>query len=296
MKLGKSKLALAKVINDNGGWPERALWAVQDNCIAFFLGGKPEYKSGDRCWYSNSIDGACVGTITCDEKVTNWHQTILSREEYYHSYPKADADGWIEWNGGECPVGDFDEVQVKYKVDDGSGMEGCEAQELHWHHEDADFDIVAYRLHKPEVKPEFCESVMRSIQDPESKPTIEQLAQDYRNKLDFANSKQQEADDAKADADAALGELKRAGEALWLLIGIANPDREPELVITDWRDLQVNDVIFVGEYDDHESGEYVVIELEDRDYVGSYAVKAAGIDGNGMWIDTAREWRFIRRP
>ena len=39
MKLSKSKLALAKVINENGGWPERALWAAQDNCIAFFLGG-----------------------------------------------------------------------------------------------------------------------------------------------------------------------------------------------------------------------------------------------------------------
>ena len=83
MKLGKSKLALAKVINENGGWPEHALWAVQDNCTAFFLGGKPEYKSGDRCWYSNSIDGACVGTI-------------ISREEYYQAYPKADADGWID--------------------------------------------------------------------------------------------------------------------------------------------------------------------------------------------------------
>lgn len=92
MKLSKSKLALAKVINENGGWPERALWAAQDNCIAFFLGGKPEYKSGDRCWYSNCLDGACVGTITRDEKVTNWHQTILSREEYYQAHPKADAD------------------------------------------------------------------------------------------------------------------------------------------------------------------------------------------------------------
>ena len=96
MKLGKSKLALAKVINENGGWPDRALLAVQDNCIAFFPGGKPEYKSGDRCWYSNSIDVACVGTITSDEKVTNWHQTILSREECYQAYPKADADGWID--------------------------------------------------------------------------------------------------------------------------------------------------------------------------------------------------------
>ena len=87
-KLKPAKQALADAIHQNGGWPERALWAVQDNCIAFFRGGKPEYKSGDRCWYSNCLDGACVGTITRDEKVTNWHQTILSRDEYFTAYPE----------------------------------------------------------------------------------------------------------------------------------------------------------------------------------------------------------------
>lgn len=300
MKLSKSKLALAKAINENGGWPERALWAAQDNCIAFFLGGKPEYKSGDRCWYSNSIDGACVGTITCDEKVTNWHQTILSREEYYHSYPKADADGWIEWNGGECPVGDFDEVQVKYKVDDGSGMEGCEAQELHWHHEDADFDIVAYRLHKPEVKPEFCESVSRIIPEPESKPTIERLAQDYHNKLDFAKRKQQEADEANAAADAALVELERAGEALGLLIGIAKPDREPELVITDWRDLKVGDVIEITGSSNRSWKDHSGMEMTVKDVYPDHDDNDDQVDligESGSWcLGGNTTWRFLRRP
>ena len=95
------------------------------------------------------------------------------------------------------------------------------------------FKITHYRLHKQEVKPEFCESVMRSIPEPESidglcakvteenkhqhvdaKPTIEQLAQDYRNKLDFAKRKQQEADAAKDGADARLKALEIAAEDL----------------------------------------------------------------------------------
>lgn len=264
MKLSKSKLALAKIINENGGWPERALWAVQDNYIAFFLGGKPEYKSGDRFWYSNSIDGACVGTITCDGKVTNWHQTILSREEYYQAYQKADADGWIEWKGGECPVSSLVRVDTKHRC--GRVDTNRRADSAWWNHAGVVGDIVAYRLRNhanmhdtgagdpnPVAEPEFCESVMSSIQEHESidgscakvteenkhqhvdaKPTIEQLAQDYRNKLDLSSRKRQEADDAKAASDAALGELERAGEALGLLIGIAKPDREPELVITDW--------------------------------------------------------------
>lgn len=137
-KLKPAKQALADAIYQNGGWPERALWAVQDNCIAFFLGGKPEYKSGDRCWYSNSIDGACVGTITRDEKVTNWHQCILSRDEYFTAYPeqvnvevknetkhkvevemKSESEATInasDWhkNGELPPVGEVCEAYVDY--------------------------------------------------------------------------------------------------------------------------------------------------------------------------------------
>ena len=224
MKISKCKKELARIISDNGGWPERALWAVQDNCIAFFLGGKPEYKSGDRCWYSNCLDGACVGTITRDEKVTNWHQTILSREEYFHLYPAAEP-----------------------------------------------------------------------AQEPASevKPIIEQLAADYRNAKDYADRKQQEADDAKAAADEALGELERAGEALGLVIGVAMPD--PELVITDWRDLMERDVIWFDGDDEQAAGEYSVLEVEHANYGGNRAIRIDTI-GNDYWIDVTDDWKFIRRP
>ena len=75
---------------------------------------------------------------------------------------------------------------------------------------------------RPEqAKPEFCESVMRSIPEPEAKPIIEQLAADYRNLLDFAKRKQEEADDAKADAEAKLAELVAAGKVLGLVLSVA---------------------------------------------------------------------------
>ena len=69
-----------------------------------------------------------------------------------------------------------------------------------------------------DAKPEFCESVMRSIPEPEAKPTIEQLAADYRNTKDYADRKQQEAYAAKADVDAALAELIDAGEVIGLRV------------------------------------------------------------------------------
>ena len=308
MKLSKSKLALAKVINENGGWPKDCKWSVQHGrgLIGFSI-NKP-VRNGSESWMA---DGGFNFKIEVCKPLKNWHRNVLSREEYYQAYPKADADGWIEWKGGECPVDNDSLVDVKFP--DGSEYFNTDAY-WDWSSE-SDTPISHYRQSKKVVKPEFCESVTHGIPEPESidglcakvteenkhqhvdaKPTIEQLAQDYRHKLDFANSKQKEADEAKAAADAALGELERAGEELGLLIGIAKQAREPELVITDWRDLQVNDVIFVGEYDGYESGEYVVAWLEDSDYDGDYAVIVVGIDGIERCMDTAMEWRFISRP
>ena len=80
-------------------------------------------------------------------------------------------------------------------------------------------------------KPEFCESVMRTIPEPEAKPTIEQLAAEYRNAKDCADSKQQEADEAKAVVEAKLKALELAGEAIGLLLSPITAKQEPELVI-----------------------------------------------------------------
>ena len=306
MKLSKSKLALAKVINENGGWVDgEAIFAAMDgNGDLFGYSGRPQWTVSHGHWYGHTLTCWFFSPIV----INNHHQTILSCEEYYQAYPKADADGWIEWKGGECPVGDFDEVQVKYKVDDGSGMEGCEAQELHWHHEDADFDIVAYRLHKPEVKPEFCESVTHGIPGSESieelcakvteenkhqhvdaKPTIEQLAADYRNLLDFALRKQQEADDAKSDADEALRKMELAGEDIGLVVTPITAKQESELV----SEVKVGDEVECVEsnvYREKYRGMIgTVLEVDDSST--PYLVDFGGEER--IWC---HEVKFIRRP
>ena len=238
MKLSKSKLALAKVINETGGWVDgEAIFAAMDgNGDLFGYSGRPQWTVSHGHWYGHTLTCWFFSPIV----INNHHQTILSCEEYYQAYPKADADGWIEWNGlNIAPVKIRADVDIKFR--DGDVATVSNPAYMRWSHHESPSDIIAYRLHKPDVDPEFCESVTHSIPEPETKPTIEQLAQDYQNKLDFANRKQQEADDAKAAADAALGELERAGDALGLLIVIAKP--ETKLVIADWRDLRERDVI-----------------------------------------------------
>ncbi len=320
MKLSKSKLALAKVINENGGWVDGAKWAAQDkfhclksNVVSFYMKGKPRHNGGD-FWRGNDVHGE---KIYANELVRNWHQACLSREEYYQAYPVSDADGWIDHNGKSNPVGGKDVVDVLF----GNGrtsMSMC-AGGWNWSWDGkssaSGFLIEKYRLHNPEVKPEFCESVTRSIPGSESidelcakvteenkhqhvdaKPTIEQLAADYRNAKDYAERLQKEAGEASVKAESFAVEIRNKILELQELIGISKPESEPELVITDWRDLQVNDVIFVGEYEGYESGEYAVVWLEDSDYDGDYAVIVVGINGIERCVDTAMEWRFIRRP
>ena len=176
-----------------------------------------------------------------------------------------------------------------------TGGKTCCDTDTHWGWNADLFKITHYRPHKPEqAKPELCESVVRSIPEPDeqvwtNQPTIEQLAADYRNAKDYADFKQQEADDAKADADARLKTLELAGEDIGLLLSPITANKEPELVITDWRDLQAGDVISVsGKWWEPDS-EYTVDEND-----GS---RDAPIRVGNYWAFVGEcSFKFIRRP
>lgn len=55
--------------------------------------------------------------------------------------------GWIEWRGGECPVGRYETVQIKLR-DDNHIERPRSACECDWRHlpNDAGQDIIAYRV------------------------------------------------------------------------------------------------------------------------------------------------------
>lgn len=229
MKISNSKKELARIISENGGWRDGAEWATQDHVVAFFSGGKPKYETYDKTWCANGDDGVFIVAMSVDGKIGGFHNTILSRAEYFHLYPAPDADGWIEWRGGECPVGEGDRIDVKFS----DGDEFFDVSSYWgWGADAGCCNIIAYRLHKPEqAKPELCESVMRTIPEPEAKPTIDQLLQDWRNADDFAKSKQAEADEAAAMRDERWEELQaRAGE-VGVTVGLCESvAAEPEQV------------------------------------------------------------------
>lgn len=219
-QLTKSKQFLADAIHASGkGWLDGAVYATQDKTdprIGFW--NKLPIKEGDQ-WKGAGWMGT-ANAIPCTKLSPNWHQTVLSREEYFSAYPAepvADADGWIDWKGGECPVDEGDHVDFVGRNYYGSNRL---AGVLDWE------NITQYRLLQPAPAEKLSPEAVVNAPPPETincrcylgapKRSIEQLAADYRNAKDFANRKRQEADDTKEAADAKLVLLVEAGKALGL--------------------------------------------------------------------------------
>ena len=92
MKISNSKKQLAEIIYENGGWRDgiRAVYGAKTKRVCFLResAGYPEYNSTRKAWV---VLAAGVGAEFSSEPFANWHQTILSRDEYLHLYPAPDA-------------------------------------------------------------------------------------------------------------------------------------------------------------------------------------------------------------
>ena len=299
MKISNSKKQLAEIIHENGGWREEAEHSVSScNGTIVFSKSKPRYTSK----YGWTVNGGFI----CDRieqlpRLKNWHQTILSRDEYFHLYPAPDADGWVDRIKSELQVDGLSVVDVRFR--DGETHFGP-SHVFDWSVDGGEDDIIAYRLHKPE--PEIQSEIMGiaqvgDINVVESKPTIEQLAADYHNRKDYADRKQQEADDAKADADTKLAELVEAGKSIGLVLSV-EPEgsvitpAQPQLIAGDlrsWRQWEVGDLIswsIVGH-----TGEFKIIAVhhDPSRSIGDFEVEDKH---GGVYRVYDNECRFIRRP
>lgn len=227
MKISKCKKELARIISENGGW-RNGEFAAQDGDGG--VGGydvKPEWDSLAKYWWREAS-----GQWFFANKIKNHHQAVLSRAEYFHLYQSPDADGWIEWSGGECPVDVDAFVCCKWRSGKVS-ITAYHAGILSWRHNGNAADVIAYRLRKLEqstvetrladavdivkaAAPALMSDEMKFTGDEvmgEIKPTLDQLLQDWRNADDFAKRKQAEADEAAAMRDERWNAVQaRAGE------------------------------------------------------------------------------------
>ena len=85
-KLKPAKQALADAIHQNGGWicGKYAVYGKQSGKCTF-LTCKPQYFTKDQVWLVTS--SWIVGEFEMKPFI-NWHQCILSRDEYFTAYPE----------------------------------------------------------------------------------------------------------------------------------------------------------------------------------------------------------------
>lgn len=74
-------------------------------------------------------------------------ETLVTKSQYESAL--AASDCWIEWGGGECPVDESANVDIK--LEDGSEKSDAPASAFIWQHDDDVTNIIAYRLHKPDI-------------------------------------------------------------------------------------------------------------------------------------------------
>ena len=98
----------------------------------------------------------------CLKKGARWHPadpvvlgaiSAIAKAEAALAEPQADADGWIPWSGGECPLDLLTQVDVRYR-NSGELIIGstCLAGAYDWSHDERDYDIITYRIVKESGK------------------------------------------------------------------------------------------------------------------------------------------------
>ena len=130
---------LVKELPKRGGWPCGANKLHQD------------YDGDLWVWYGEEALLLCKLEVIAENNraiATNAkHEQFVTREQYESALSA--SEGWIEWGGGECPVEEGTLVDVGFR--DGDDGMNIEAIDLLWNHENWGADIIAYRLHNPDI-------------------------------------------------------------------------------------------------------------------------------------------------
>ena len=98
----------------------------------------------------------CERIMSCfelDGFETKAARAAIAKAEAALAEPQADADGWIPWSGGECPLDLLTQVDVRYR-NSGELIIGstCLAGAYDWSHDERDYDVIAYRIVKESGK------------------------------------------------------------------------------------------------------------------------------------------------
>lgn len=125
----------------------------------FKKGDKVRVTSVDRNDEEDGIYIGCRGVIDEDDTAPyvvfpNARRAMMeSQLELVENSADEEESGWIKWNGGECPVADGTEVEIKL-MDGDVLLNMGDPESLRWSHDGFSSDIIAYRVVE-EAREEF---------------------------------------------------------------------------------------------------------------------------------------------
>lgn len=126
---------LVKEFPHLGGWP-KGVDAVRQNGKGELFGINSVYCSDFKL-----------------EKCDDWVTDVVTKQQYESALAASKAvvghDGWIQWGGGKCPVPSSEVVVVKFR--DGRIRDPYRADGYSWSKNGRSDDIIAYRIHKPDI-------------------------------------------------------------------------------------------------------------------------------------------------
>lgn len=229
MATPKKKHLIELMIEAGVKWPEGAEYAAQDKCdlYVWFYSEKPKFAGVNKGnWtgdvnYENGRKCIVVDGENLNEICTDWHQTIVTREQY--------AEAAAAFSG------ETNQVKESEYVGPYATHENTESLSINL--------VPQNGFYKPNGTSETPVDAVEW----HNQPSIEQLTADYRAKAAEADRLQSVADEALKAADDALLALEKAGKLIGLVISVdtkwKHVEQQEQPAITKWRDLRVGDVI-----------------------------------------------------
>lgn len=138
---------LVRELPKRGGWPGEAVAISVGSNKAVYAHERMPNRIISGVWTDENEDTfGKYGRIFFLDESPDYREKPVTREQYEAALA-AKNDGWIDWGGGECPVGASEIVDVIFGH--GGRMSTNIADCWRWNHSGTSSDIIAYRLHKP---------------------------------------------------------------------------------------------------------------------------------------------------
>lgn len=294
MNLTEGQLFTIEALNRIEGfsWPDGAEFATFDRGYTSvnFWTDKPTANNP-------KFFGPLESSVYVNAYHPDWRNSLITREQF------DSVDGWVRNDGNEPVSGVSGYCRVDVKHENGIIDLGFSSDGYEWDWQgDNEYRIVAWRYHKPTKEAE--------MKDTEAfQPPIHETYYRHKVQRTVTENLRKMLDESMEKEDKLLEQIKAWNLEYGFDIRVLDesdevPDAESELVITDWRDLRVGDVIWVGPSKapcDEKGGECVIISEEidwyssgDRIFLQPFKVKRG--DAEFDPDIGCRGWKFIRRP